>query len=300
MARESPTKYYDPKAYSRFANLALVARSVVEGYISGLHRSPMHGYSVEFAEYREYVPGDDLRHFDWKVFARSDKRYVKQYQEETNLVCHLLLDTSASMAYASAGISKFDYGCFLAAALCYLMIRQRDSVGLVLFDEAARSRVLPRSSPAHLMRILDVLQSASPSGRTGIAATLLGIANSIKRRGLVVLISDLYDDAEAVMKALRRFRHDKHEVIVFNIFDPAELDFPFDGLISFRDLETGERIQAMPRAIRDAYIEQVNAFTAKFRRECSASLIDYQMVNTSMPYELMLASYLTHRARTAR
>ncbi|HOX39772.1 MAG TPA: DUF58 domain-containing protein [Candidatus Brocadiia bacterium] len=300
MAKASGTKYYDPQAYSRFANLNLVARSVVEGYISGLHRSPLHGYSIEFAEYREYVPGDDLKHFDWKVFARNDKRYVKQYQEETNLVCNILLDASGSMAYASKGMSKFDYGCFLAAALSYLMVRQRDSVGLVLFDDAVRERVLPRSSPAHLKRILDALQSSKPSGRTGMAGTLHAVANTIKRRGLIVLISDLYDDTDAVMKALRHFRHDKHEMIVFNLFDPAELEFPFDGLVSFRDLETGERMQVMPRAIREAYLKQVEDFTAKLKRECSASRIDYQFVNTSMPYEFMLAAYLSRRTLAAR
>jgi len=291
------SKYYDPQKLARIRNLQLVARTVVEGYISGLHRSPFKGFSAEFAEYREYLPGDDLKHFDWKVFARTDKRYVRQYEEETNLTCTLLLDASGSMAFASDGMSKFQYGCFLVAALTYLMIQQRDQVGLAVFGEQVRLRIPSSNSPGHLKNILEQLERIEPSGETGIAASLHAVAESIRRRGLVILVSDLIDEQDAVMNALNHFRHDRSEVIAFNVFDPAERDLPYDGLVDFLDLETGRKMQVRADVIRRDYQRRFDTFVRRYREECSASLVDYQFVTTDMPFELMLSAYLNRREK---
>lgn len=297
MPRGPTSKYYDPEKLARIGNLQLLARSVVEGYISGLHRSPFRGFSVEFAEYREYLPGDDLKHFDWKVYARTDRKYIKQYEEETNMTCTLLLDASGSMAYGSGELSKFGYGCFLVAALSYLMVHQRDRVGLVVFDNDLRERIPPRSSPAHLKYILDRLEGMQPSGRTGVAGVLHAIADSTRRRGLIVVISDLIDDQTEVINAFQHFRHDRHEVLVFNLLDTAELELPFDGLIEFRDMETGQRLQARPDVLREEYKDKIGQFIDRYRRDCTRSGIDYQLVNTQTPFELMLAEYLAKRQK---
>ncbi len=291
------SRYYDPRKLARIRNLQLLARTVVEGYISGLHRSPYKGFSSEFAEYRQYMPGDDLKHFDWRVFARTDRRYVRQYEEETNLTCTLLLDCSGSMAFGSDGLSKFDYGCCLAAALAYLMISQRDQVGLVLFDEQVRRRVPPSNSPAHLNNLLRQLEDVRPEGETGIAACLHSIAESARRRGLVVVISDLIDEQDEVMNALNHFRHDRNEVIVFDLFDPAERDLPYEGLTELLDLETGQKMQVRADVIREDYRRRFEQFVQRYRGECAASRIDYQFVTTETPYELMLAAYLDRRGR---
>jgi len=292
------SRYYDPQKLARIKNLQLLARSVVEGYISGLHRSPFKGFSAEFAEYREDLPGDDLKHFDWRVFARSDKRYVRQYEEETNLTCTILLDASGSMAFAHDGLSKFEYGCFLAAALAYLMVYQRDQVGLVIFDSEVRRRIPPRNSPAHLKYLLELLERVEPSGETRIARSLHSIAESIKRRGLIVVISDLVDDQDAVMNALNHLRHNRNEVIVFNLFDPAERELPYSGLVDFEDLETGQKMQVRPDVVREDYRRRFDQFVARYQRDCALSRADYQLVTTDQPLEVMLAAYLRRRERT--
>ncbi len=289
------SKYHEPQKLARIKNLQFIARAVVEGYVSGLHRSPFKGFSAEFAEYREYLPGDDLKHFDWKVFARSDKRYVKQYEEETNLTCTLLLDASGSMLFGSDGLTKFDYGSFLVAALTYLMILQRDQVGLVVFDEQVRKRIPPSNSPAHMKNILEELERTEPGGETGIAASLHSVAESTRRRGLVIVISDLIDDQDAVMNALSHFRHDRSEVVVFNVFDTAERDLPYDGLIDFVDLETNRKMQVRADVVRQDYRSKFEGFVQHYRQACAASRVDYQFVTTDTPYELMLAAYLNKR-----
>ena len=291
------SKYYDPDRLARIKNLQLLARSVVEGYISGLHRSPFKGFSAEFAEYREYRPGDDLKHFDWRVFARSDKRYVRQYEEETNLTCTILLDASGSMAFGDNGLSQFEYGCFLTAALTYLMIYQRDQVGLVIFGEDVRIRIPPRNSPAHLKFVLEQLEKVEPSGPTGIARSLHDIAETSKRRGLVVVISDLIEEPDDVMNALNHFRHNRNEVIVFNTFTPAEQQLPYEGLVDFEDLETGHKLQVRADVIRDEYKHRFEEFVDRYKRDCAASRIDYQLVATDVPFEVMLAAYLQQRER---
>jgi uncharacterized protein (DUF58 family) len=292
------SRYYDPRKLAQVKNLQLLAHTVVEGYISGLHRSPFKGSSAEFAEYREYLHGDDLKHFDWKVFARSDKRYVRQFEEETNLTCTILLDASGSMAYGSDELRKFDYACSLAAALTYLMSQQRDQIGLVIFGTDVRLRMPPGSTPAHVKNVLEQLERAEPEGETGIAACLHAIAERSRRRGLVIVLSDLVDDQAEVMNALNHFRHDRNEVIVFNTFDAAERELPFGGLVEFLDLETGRRMQVRADVIRRDYQARFDEFIRYYREKCAAAGVDYQYVTTDRPYELMLSAYLAGRERT--
>ena len=235
-------RYLDPQIVSRLSRMDVKARLVVEGFVAGLHKSPYRGFSVEFAEHRQYMPGDPLRHIDWKVYAKSDKFYIKEYEEETNLRSNILLDGSASMGYSSGGISKFDYGAHLAAALSFLMLKQRDSVGLMLFDDKLRQYLAPRSTGTHLHQILKELNAAQPARGTDVGNSLHTLAERIRRRGLVILISDLMDDPDDVLMALRYFRHKKHEVVVFHLLDPKEVHFDFDKEARFEDLETDDHI----------------------------------------------------------
>ena len=291
-------RFLTPEAVARLRNMNLIARTVVEGFISGLHRSPYHGFSVEFSDHREYTPGDNLRDLDWLALARTDKYYIKRYEEETNLRAYILLDVSASMGYRQEGkVSKMEYGCYLAASLAYLMIRQQDSVGLVTFDRHIRTNIPPRSTNLHLNHILRHLEGIEPGEVTDVSATFHDLAEMIRRRGLIIIISDLYDDQREVVRALRHFRHKRHEVIIFHVFDRAELDFPFRRMSDFVDLETNERIQIDPRYVRDEYRRQINDFIAGYRRACSESNIEYINTDTSIPYYLMLAAYLAKRKR---
>ncbi|MBI5366102.1 MAG: DUF58 domain-containing protein [Planctomycetes bacterium] len=288
-----------PDALARLANVNLVARWVVEGFIGGLHQSPFHGSSVEFAEYRPYVPGDDLRHFDWKALGKSDKRYIKKFRSETNLKSYLMLDCSASMGYGTNGLTKLRYAACLTAALAHVMIRQQDAVGVVLFADRLLRYIAPRAGPRHLRDLTTVLEAARPTGSTRIQAMLHHMAESIKRRGLIVLLSDLYDEPEAVLKGLKHFRHRKHDVILFHLLDPAELALPFSGLADFQHLETGEKLQVRPLAVRAAYREALTAFIENYRRACADRAIDYQLVDTSVPFDRFLNQYLTARVRKA-
>lgn len=291
-------RYLEPEALARVKNLALVARGVVEGSISGLHASPYKGFSVEFAEHREYTPGDDPRHLDYKMLARTERLYVKQYEEETNMRVQILLDASGSMGYRyETKISKFAYSAYLTAVLAYLMTRQQDLVGLTAFDTDVRLDMPTRSSPRHFNEMMHQLEALQPSGETGLAQTLHKLANRFKKRCLIVLISDLYDDPEEVVRALHHFRHRRHEVIVFHVLDKAEIDFPFRETVAFYDLETNERIQVDPAYVRDVYLEQMEEFIAGYRRACAESCIDYVLADTTTPYDLMLSRYLTKRNR---
>jgi len=275
-----------------------VARGVVEGSMTGLHASPYKGFSVEFAEHREYTMGDDPRHLDYKMLARTERLYIKQYEEETNMRVQILLDTSGSMGYSySAKITKYDYAAYLTAILSYLMTRQQDSVGLTTFDTAIRLDMPARSSPRHFNEMMHQLEEIKPSNDTGIAETLHVLANRFKKRCLIVLISDLYDEPDAVMRALHHFRHRRHEVIVFQVFDKAEIDFPFNDTVAFQDLETHERIQIDPAYVRDVYKEQIEQFIEAYRRGCAESNIDYVMTDTTTPYDFMLSRYITKRAQ---
>ncbi|MBN1345664.1 MAG: DUF58 domain-containing protein [Phycisphaerae bacterium] len=298
MARAQPYKYFDPEQAAQLGKLNLIARTAVEGFVTGLHRSPHHGFSVEFSEHREYTPGDDLRHLDWVALARTDRYYVKRYEQETNLRAHILLDVSGSMDYGTGATTKFDYGCRLAAMIAYLMTRQQDMVGLVAFDQAIRKHLPPGSTPTHLDRLFTSLEEITPGNVTAVSRTFHDLAEKIARRGLIIIISDLYDDPGEVMKALRHFRHKKHQVIVFHVFDQAELDLPFNKLMTFVDMETQEKLQIDPKFIRHEYKRQVDAFVSRYRRDCSDSAIEYILASTATPYDVMLRGYLASRQAT--
>jgi len=290
--------FLDPAVVARLGTLELKARTIVEGFLSGLHRSPFKGFSVEFAEYRQYIPGDDISTIDWKVYARSDRYYIKKFEEETNLDCHLLLDVSGSMAYGSHhGISKFEYGAVLAASLGYLMNRQRDAVGLAAFDETIVSMLPASARPGHLMALLVTLDRLRTGSLTNVSKPLHQIASTLTKRGIVVLISDLLDNPDDVIRGLKHFQFRGIDVIVFQVPDPDEIDFPFDRATRFEDLETKEEIKAVPGAVREHYLQGIGSLIERYRRELGAAGIDYQLLDTNRPLELALASYLSTRAR---
>jgi uncharacterized protein (DUF58 family) len=298
MSPQTGYRYLEPSALARVKNLQMVARGVVEGAMTGLHASPYKGFSVEFAEHREYTPGDDPRHLDYKMLARTDRLYVKQFEEETNMRVQILLDTSGSMGYRhGAGITKLEYASYLTAILAYLMTRQQDSVALTSFDTEVRLDMPARSSPRHFHEMMRQLEAVKPGRQTDVAATLHRLANRFKRRCLIVLVSDLYDEPEEVLRALCHFRHRRHEVIVFHVLDQAEIEFPFRDTVAFHDLETNERIQVEPAYIREAYLQEIGGFIATYRRGCADATIDYVMTDTATPYDFMLSRYLTKRAQ---
>jgi uncharacterized protein (DUF58 family) len=291
-------RYLEPAALARVRNLKLVARSVVEGFIAGLHSSPFKGFSSEFAEHRSYTRGDDLRHLDWKVLGRTNRYFVKQFEEETNLAAHILFDVSGSMGYGSeGGLTKFEYGCHLAAVLAYLLIRQRDSVGLVLFDEKVRVRMPAHSTAVHLNEMLRQLEICQPGRPTQVAGTFHNLAESFKRRCLIIIISDLYDEPEAVLKALHHFRHKRHEVILYHVFDHSELELDLDQVYNLVDAETGEKLQVDPAFVREDYQDRIAGFIEEYRRACNQSRVDYITTDTQVPYDLMLSAYLSKRIR---
>ena len=296
MSPQTGYRFLEPQALARVENLSVVARGVVEGFISGLHSSPYKGFSVEFAEHREYTAGDDPRHLDYRMLGRTDRLYVKQYEEETNMRVQILLDSSGSMGYSHEGkLSKLEYGSYLTAILAYLMTRQQDSVGLTTFDTQIRLDMPARSSPRHFNEMMHQLEGVRPGGQTDIAETLHRLANRFKRRQLIVLVSDLYDEPEEVIRALHHFRHRRHEVILFHVLDKAEIEFPFRDVIAFHDLETDERIQVDPAYVRDAYLEQIETFIEDYRRACAEARIDYVITDTSVPYDFMLSRYIAKR-----
>ncbi len=289
-------KLLDPKTLNKLSRLELKARSIVEGFISGLHRSPYHGFSVEFAEHREYVAGDDLRYIDWKVFGRSDRFYIKQYEEETNYRCHLLLDTSESMAYGPGGVSKFEYGSMVAAALAYLISKQQDAVGLALFRENLVKQVPPGSSHQHLLQILHELEHAKPDGKTKLGAVLHEVAEKITRKGIVVVLTDAFDDIENVLDGLQHLRHRRHEVVLFHLLDHDELTFPFRDMTRFEGLEALPELLASPQSLKKAYLEALQDFQAKLRKGCRDYNVDYRLLDTSEPLDVALTTYLTARS----
>jgi uncharacterized protein (DUF58 family) len=297
MASTTQYKYLDPEGLSRLKNLSLAARLVVEGFFAGMHKSPHKGFSVEFAEHREYTPGIDPKHIDWRVLGRRDKLYVKQYEEETSLRCYLLLDKSASMGYRSDGakLTKLEYASYLAASLAYLMAFQHDTVGLITYDQGVRDRIPPRQGPGHLRVLLQKLEDTTPGGETGLSKTFHQLAESIKRRALVVVISDLFDDPEALVGALKHFRHKKHEVIVLHTLDPAEITFPFDDVTRIEDMENGREVISDPRAFRKAYLDELTKFLDAIRAGCRSARIDYTVVQTNQRFDLFLGNYLARR-----
>jgi uncharacterized protein (DUF58 family) len=292
-----PARYLDPAVIARLGTIDLKARTIVEGFLTGLHRSPYKGFSVEFAEYRQYLPGDDLATLDWKVFARSDKHFVKKYEEETNLTCHMLIDVSKSMGYASGEVTKLQYASYLAGALAYLMHRQRDSFGLIAFDESIAALMPASARSGHLRAVLLALERLELGAGTNVAKPLNDLAAAVRKRGMVVLISDLLDEPAQVLDGLKHFRYRGTDVIVFQILDPDELKFPFEQAARFRDMETAEEVMAVPGSIRDDYVERMQSLIAFYRRELQLSGIDYCLLDTSQPLELGLMSYLMTRHR---
>lgn len=292
-------KYLSLEALARINDLQLLAKTVVEGFILGLHRSPFHGSSVEFSEHRPYTPGDEIKHIDWRVYAKLDRYYIKQYEAETNLVCNILLDASASMRYQSdpQGLSKLEYACSLAACLAYFMIGQRDATGLAIFDDQVRTVLPPRLSQSHLKRLLAELDGLTPGGETNIAGPMNALADSQKRRGLMVLISDLLDDVGAIQSALQRFRFQGHDIIVFHVLDDAELTFPFSSLTQFEDLETDRAALVSPESMRATYLRQLQQFRTALEKSCADVKADYRLFNTKTPLEVALSEYLYRRSQ---
>ena len=282
----------------KIGRLQVFARFVVEGFCSGLHRSPHKGQSVEFREHRAYVPGDELRRLDWRVYGRSDRFYVREYEEETNLRATLLLDASGSMAYGEGGLAKLDYAKRIAASLATLLFRQQDAVGLALFDTRIRRHIPPRAKPGHLRVLLQTLQDARPGGETALGPVLRELAPRLHRRGLLILISDLFDDPARLLPALAHLRHARHELIVFQVLHPDELEFPFGGWVRFDSLErSGMRVLADAALIRQAYREALGRFRAALVDACRRHRIDFATFDTGRPCTDALASYLATRLR---
>lgn len=294
----APARYLDPAVLARLGALDLKAKTIVEGVLNGLHRSPRRGFSVEFAEYRQYLPGDALSTIDWKVYARSDRYYVKKFEEDTNLDCHLLLDISGSMRYGSGAVRKHDYACLLAASLAYLMHRQRDAVGLIAFDDAIVQRLAPSARAGHLRTLLLALERMPAGTRTNVAKPLEDLAKVLAKRGLVVVISDLLDEPARVIQGLKRFRQRGTDVIVFHVLDHQELTFTFDDAARFRDSESATEVFADPAVVRGAYLQAVQGFIDTYRRELGGAGIDYHLLDTAQPLDLALVSYLTARSRS--
>jgi uncharacterized protein (DUF58 family) len=296
---DDPQRYLDPLTLAKVRSLELQARLIVEGYLSGMHKSPYHGFSVEFAQHREYVPGDDIRHVDWKVYGRTERYYLKQYEEETNLVCWLLLDISESMQYRSGPVSKYDYACMVTAALAYLILHQQDSVGLVTYDDDVRKFLKPTSQPSHLKEIVHVMNQGATREKTHLAPIFHDLAERIVHRGLVFIISDLFDDVPDLLAALKHLRHKRHEVVILHVLDRAELEFPFQEATLFRGLEQYPELLTDPRSLRRGYLAEVQAFVHELQRGCRGQNIDYVQLRTDMNLGVALSSYLAHRlART--
>jgi uncharacterized protein (DUF58 family) len=289
------TNYLNPEVLQKLGGLELVAREIVEGLRVGTHRSPLRGFSTEFAYHRQYAPGDSIRSIDWRIFGRTDRYYTKLYEAETNFDCYLLVDASSSMNYASGKVSKLEYAKFIAASLAYMVLRQRDSVGLSIFDSEVRAYLPPRSSMSILMEFDGLLRDIKPTPRTSIAKQLHDITLMIKRRSLVVLVSDLFSDVDDILAGLDHLRFNGHDVVVFHTLDPHELEFPFKGAWCFEGLEEEEPLTTQADRIRDEYLTSFNEYIKSLREGCVASQIDYTTVNTSLPLDDILSEFIVKR-----
>ena len=292
-----PLNFLDPTVLAGLDNLELRARVAVEGFLSGLHKSPHRGFSVEFNDYRHYQRGDDMRHLDWKLYARSDKFYIKQYEDETNVRCVILLDTSASMDYSSGGLSKLNYGVTLASALSYFIMRQRDAVGLITFDDQVRDYIPAKCRQPHLMHILRTLSTLEPGTKTDVVKPLTDLAASLTKKSIVILITDMLDDEERIINTLQNLRGMGNDIITFQIMDDAELNFPFNEASEFIDMESNESYITSPAAIRKAYLNNLNEFLSYCKKKCQSSGVDYCLLNTAEPLDEALTSYMSKRAK---
>jgi uncharacterized protein (DUF58 family) len=290
--------HFDPTSLSKYGRLTLVARNLVEGFLTGVHKSPYKGASVEFAEHRQYYPGDEIRHIDWRAVAKTDRYYVKEYEEETNLRATLLVDASGSMAYAGAHPPKFRYAQYVAASLAYLMLHQRDAVGLALHDTKLRTVIRPRATSKHLLQILAALEDASPEGETALAPLWHATAAQIRQRGLVVILSDCFGEPAELLRALQHLRHRRHEVMLFHILAPEEMEFPFKRWTQFRSLEVAADRQLVdPQQLRKEYLANFERFRRELRDACGKTQVDYHLLTTDQPVELALGHYLSRRQR---
>lgn len=294
-AQELYQKYLDPKVLDKITSLEMKARLIVEGYMMGLNKSPFHGFSVEFKQHREYTQGDDLRYIDWKLLGRTERYYIKQYEQETNLRAHLVLDTSRSMKYKSEFASKFEYATYVAAALAYLIIQQRDSVSLTSVRKGEMKHIPGKVSMGHLKTLFYELSRLQPDGETDVATSMQYLSEKIQRRGLVIVISDLFDETEKIMQGIRFLKAKKHDVILFHLFDEYELTFPFQRLTQFEGMEEIEKLLTDPRSIREEYLKAVDRFTTLLQRECLNLQIDYVRVSTKQPLDVALSAYLARR-----
>ena len=299
---EDYRKYLDPKTLDKVKGLDLKARLIVEGFVSGQHESPYKGTSVEFREHREYVAGDDVRFIDWKVYGKSDRFYIKEYDEETNLKAYVIVDTSKSMAFSSdEGPSKLEYAKYVAAAITHLVSRQQDAIALALWDKNLRKFVPPGNSPLHLKDVYKSLSDAEPVGETDVPALLTQLADRVRQRSLLILLSDLFDtDAKALARGLGHVRHKGHDMIVFQVLDHAELDFPYERMTRFEGMEVVAQLLADPRALRTAYLAEIEAFVQEVKSACMSQRIDHVLLDTSRPLDVALSSYLAARAATRR
>jgi uncharacterized protein (DUF58 family) len=286
-----------PEVIKRIGRLEIRARHIVEGLLSGMHRSPYLGQSVEFLQHRQYAPGDDLRRVDWKVWAKQDRLVVKQYEEDTNLRCCLLVDVSESMAYGSGPLTKCDYAITAAAALAYLLLRQQDAVGCAVFDERIRQTIPIRTSTSHLATIVRALEPREPQAKTRLYDVLAKVAETYPRRGMMILISDLLVQPDDVRRGLRLLRQLGHDVLVLHVLDDDELDFPFDRPARFEGLESAEHLTCNPRALRDGYLRALEEFLAAVRHGAARDNVDYALIRTSMPLDAALSAFLKHRQR---
>ena len=289
--------YLKPSIIKKIDNLSLRAKLVVEGFIVGLHKSPYHGFSIEFSEHRPYTFGDEIKFIDWKLLAKTDKLYIKQFEEETNLKSYILFDKSSSMGYGSNDITKFEYAKTICACLSYLMIKQQDAVGLITFDKKINISIPPKSKISHLNYLLKVLNNTKIEGETKISYILHSLAESIKKRGLIILISDLMDNPKDVLKGLRHFRYKGHEVMIFHIIDDKEIEFDFNSPINFIDLETKKMIKTDPRQIKVEYKKSFNQFCENYKKECNKNKIDYIPINTSYSIDKTLIQYFIKRSK---
>jgi uncharacterized protein (DUF58 family) len=287
----------DPTRLARYGQLALTAHQLVEGFLTGVHKSPYKGYSVEFAEHRQYYPGDEIRHIDWRAVAKTDRYYIKEYEEETNLKAHLLVDASGSMAYRGKHPSKFQHAQHIAAALAYLLLHQRDAVGLMLHDSRFRQVIKPRSHSKHLLQILQALEAARPGGETALADLWHQTAEQLRQRGLIIVLSDCFGEVSTLYRALQHLHHRRHEVLLFHILAPEELEFPFTRWTQFRNLEIqGDQQLVDPQQLRKDYLANFQRYLNELREACGKTQVDYHLIRTDQPVERALGIYLARRA----
>jgi uncharacterized protein (DUF58 family) len=293
--QEDPRRFLDPATIARISRLDLRARQVVEGFITGMHRSPFFGHSVEFVQHRDYTPGDDIRHLDWKVWSKTDKFYVKQFEEETNLRCTLVVDVSNSMHYGSGPLDKYNYACTVAACLGYMLLKQQDGVGCITFDEDVRQVVPARSQQTHIDAIVRAMDVSRPKDKTDAEKILRRVAENAPPRGMIILVSDLLVDREPLFRGLEMLRHGRHDVLVFHVMDTEELTFPFMGTTRFEGMEQLDTLLCDPRALRDGYIEALEEYLVEVRRGCARKGIDYMLVHTGEHLDAVLSKFLHHR-----